>query len=86
MHKFYWKCTRLLSLVIFKEKYITQKGIKLGSSKKEVIDVYGENYYEREDTGEEIIGYFDKTKKVNIEFAFRDDLDLVMVYKIDWKG
>lgn len=68
------------------KKYITQKGIKLGSSKEDVIDVYGENYYEREDTGTEIIGYFDKTKKVNIEFAFSDDLDLVMVSKIDWKG
>ncbi|OIJ14410.1 hypothetical protein BKP37_08695 [Anaerobacillus alkalilacustris] len=63
-------------------KFKTQKGIELGSSKENVIHAYGENYYEREDTGQKIIGYFDKTKKVNIEFGFSEYLDSVMVSKI----
>lgn len=64
-------------------KYKTKKGMELGSSKEDVIHAYGENYYVREDTGTEIIGYFDKRKKVNIEFGFSEDLDSVMVSKID---
>ncbi|WJN46450.1 MULTISPECIES: hypothetical protein [Priestia] len=57
-------------------KYGTEKGIHTGDSKKDVIRAYGENYYEREDTGATIIGYFDKTHKLNIEFSL-DDKDKV---------
>ncbi|WP_209368727.1 hypothetical protein [Priestia megaterium] len=54
-------------------KYGTEKGIHTGDSKKDVIRAYGENYYEREDTGATIIGYFDKTHKLNIEFSLDDN-------------
>ncbi|MGB3569862.1 MAG: hypothetical protein WBA30_22265 [Priestia megaterium] len=57
-------------------KYGTEKGIHTSDSKKDVIRVYGENYYEREDTGATIIGYFDKNHKLNIEFSL-DDKDKV---------
>lgn len=62
--------------------YTTTKGITIGSSKEDVIQKYGKNYYEREDTGAKIIGYFDKIKKVNIEFAFDKTLIIIMVSKI----
>ncbi|MDO6849871.1 hypothetical protein Q4S57_18170 [Priestia megaterium] len=57
-------------------KYDTQKGIHTGDSKQSVVRAYGKNYYEREDTGATIIGYFDKTHKLNIEFSL-DDKDKV---------
>lgn len=54
------------------DAYQTAKGITKGVSKNEVIREYGDRYYEREDSGSTIIGYFDKTKKVNIEFTLND--------------
>ncbi|PVE75002.1 hypothetical protein [Priestia megaterium] len=61
---------------LISSKYSTEKGIHTGDSKKDVIRAYGENYYEREDTGATIIGYFDKNHKLNIEFSL-DDKDKV---------
>ena len=54
-------------------KYSTSKGISEGSSKKDVIKAYGENFYERTDSGATIIGYFDKENKINIEFGMSND-------------
>ncbi|WP_407406235.1 hypothetical protein, partial [Peribacillus sp.] len=45
--------------------YKTSKKITKGSSKEDVIQEYGENYYERDDSGAKIMGYFDKNQKVN---------------------
>ncbi|MBU3570213.1 hypothetical protein IUJ58_03735 [Priestia aryabhattai] len=66
-------------------KYSTGKGIHTGDSKKDVIRAYGENYYEREDTGATIIGYFDKNHKLNIEFSLddKDKVGGIMVQKIN---
>ncbi|AEN90469.1 MULTISPECIES: hypothetical protein [Priestia] len=66
-------------------KYGTEKGIHTGDSKKDVIMAYGENYYEREDTGATIIGYFDKTHKLNIEFSLddKDKVGGILVQKIN---
>lgn len=66
-------------------KYGTEKGIHTGDSKKDVIMAYGENYYEREDTGATIIGYFDKTHKLNIEFSLddKDKVGGVLVQKLN---
>ncbi|WP_367041387.1 hypothetical protein [Priestia megaterium] len=61
---------------LISSKYSTEKGIHTGDSKKDVIRAYGENYYEREDTGATIVGYFDKNHKLNIEFSL-DDKDKV---------
>ena len=54
-------------------KYSTSKGISEGSSKKDVIKAYGENFYGRTDSGANIIGYFDKENKINIEFGMSND-------------
>lgn len=66
-------------------KYGTEKSIHTGDSKKDVIMAYGENYYEREDTGATIIGYFDKTHKLNIEFSLddKDKVGGILVQKIN---
>jgi len=61
---------------LLSNKYATEKGIHTGDSKQSVVRAYGKNYYEREDTGATIIGYFDKTHKLNIEFSL-DDKDKV---------
>ena len=64
-------------------KYSTSKGISEGSSKKDVIKAYGENFYERTDSGATIIGYFDKENKVNIEFGMSNDkVDGIIVTEI----
>ena len=54
-------------------KYCTSKGVSKESSKKDVIKAYGENIYERTDSGASIIGYFDKENKINIEFGMSND-------------
>ena len=64
-------------------KYRTSKGISEGSSKKDVIKAYGENSYERTDSGATIIGYFDKENKINIEFGMSNDkVDGIIVAEI----
>ncbi|MBQ4866834.1 hypothetical protein IHQ11_10030 [Priestia megaterium] len=70
---------------LISSKYSTEKGIHTGDSKKGVIRAYGENYYEREDTGATIIGYFDKTHKLNIEFSLDDNSKVggILVQKIN---
>ncbi|RFU66131.1 hypothetical protein [Bacillus sp. V59.32b] len=54
-------------------KYKTAKGVAVGSHKSEVIDAYGDNYYERTEKGAPIIGYFDKVNHINMEFGFSED-------------
>ena len=65
--------------------YKTTKGIMKGNSKEDVLQAYGESYYERNDSGAKVIGYFDKTKKVNIEFSFNDSevVEGIMVSEIN---
>ena len=50
---------------------------------EDVIQAYGGNYYEREDSGARIIGYFDKTQKVNMEFSFNETIEGIIVSKIN---
>ncbi|MGG0585210.1 hypothetical protein ABE049_13005 [Priestia megaterium] len=70
---------------LLSDKYATEKGIHTGDSKQDVSKVYGENYYEREDTGATIIGYFDKNHKLNIEFSLddKDKVGGILVQKIN---
>jgi hypothetical protein len=70
----------------FKENYQTSKGIRVGDTKNEVVTTYSENYYERNDTGSEIIGYFDKDNMINIEFAFeKNKVEGVIIEKVGWR-
>lgn len=59
----------VVGYTLYTDKYGTAKGIRIGSSKTDVINSYGENYYKRDDTGAKIYGYFDKSNKLNLEFA-----------------
>jgi hypothetical protein len=63
-------------------KYKTVKIIYKGSSKEEVIEAYGDNYYERTDSGAEVIGYFDKTNKLNIEFTINEEVVGILISNI----
>lgn len=51
----------------------TASGITVGSSKKDVIEEYGDTFYERTETGVNVIGYFDKENKINIEFILTEE-------------
>jgi hypothetical protein len=50
----------------------TEKGISLGNSITNVLQAYGENYYERMEQGAEIIGYYDRKKEWTLEFWYYD--------------
>ncbi len=65
------------------DKYSSLKGITKGDSKENIITKYGENYYQRDETGLKVIGYFDKENKVNIEFSLDDTVEGIMVSKIN---
>ncbi|RAS71679.1 hypothetical protein [Priestia endophytica] len=67
----------------YSDKYSATKGITKGDPKKEIIKKYGESYYQRNETGLKIIGYFDKKRKINIEFSLADHVEGIMVSKID---
>ncbi|MFB1049432.1 hypothetical protein [Paraliobacillus sp. JSM ZJ581] len=64
-------------------KYQTDKGIYIGSSKEDVIEAYGDSYYETTDTGANIIGYFDKSNQINIEFSLDSDVIGILVTGIN---
>lgn len=54
--------------------YQTVKGIKVGSSKEEVIQQYGSNYYtNKENKSYKRIGYFDKESNRHIEFFLKNN-------------
>jgi hypothetical protein len=57
----------------FIENHSTFRGITAGDPSEKVIKTYGPNYYERTDTGADIIGYFDKQHNINIEFSFYEN-------------
>ncbi len=46
----------------------TAKGIEIGSTKREIIALYGSSYYKRSEQGVDIIGYVDHKYDVTIEF------------------
>lgn len=53
----------------FSDKQYKSQKVAIGSSKHAVITEYGEDYYARDDSSAEVVGYFDKEKGINIEFA-----------------
>ncbi|EJS73976.1 hypothetical protein [Bacillus cereus] len=60
---------KIVRLIIGENKELkTAKGIGLGSTKQDVIDSYGSNYYERTEQGTTIIGYADHKLYVTLEF------------------
>ncbi|GAA5416853.1 hypothetical protein Pryu01_01892 [Paraliobacillus ryukyuensis] len=51
------------------EQYNKNKNVAIGSTRQDIITKYGENYYTRDDSGTEVLGYFDKYKGIDIEFS-----------------
>ncbi|RAS90827.1 hypothetical protein A3863_07530 (plasmid) [Priestia endophytica] len=46
----------------------TAKGITIGSSKKDILSLYGSHYYKRVEQGTDIIGYIDQKLHITLEF------------------
>ncbi|GAB6419473.1 hypothetical protein bcgnr5372_18920 [Bacillus luti] len=60
---------KIVRLMIGENKELkTVKGIGIGSTKQDVINSYGSNYYERTEQGTTIIGYVDHKRYVTLEF------------------
>jgi predicted small lipoprotein YifL len=68
--------------LISNNQYKTEKNIYRGSSKEDVVRAYGDHNYKRTDTGAEVIGYFDKTNKLNIEFTIDEQVVGILVSDI----
>ncbi|MFG6120168.1 hypothetical protein [Thalassobacillus sp. B23F22_16] len=69
--------------ILTHERYATARNVTIGDTKEDVIETYGKNYYERSDTGATVIGYFDKRRNQNIEFAYDEEvLEGIMVSTI----
>lgn len=66
---------KLVEYRIAIKKYPSNKQIKVGNKKQNVIEEYGENYYTKKngDGSVSSIGYFDKTNNLHIEFGLLDD-------------
>lgn len=60
--------------VIYSSRHESARSIRIGHSIDEVIQAYGDHYYERKDTGMKIIGYYDHINHVDIEFGIDDEL------------
>lgn len=60
---------KIVRLMIGENKELkVAKGIGLGSTKQDIINTYGSNYYERTEQGTAIIGYVDHKLHVTLEF------------------
>lgn len=69
----------------FNNKYRTAKGITVGDTKEDVIQAYGENFYERVESGLDTIGYFDKENMINLEIGFKENkIALVIIEKVGY--
>lgn len=53
---------------LFENPLQTSKGIKLGSTKAEVLSKYGDHYYKSYEQGADIIGYIDHKQHITLEF------------------
>ena len=68
----------------FNNNYQTAKGISVGDTKEIVIQAYGENFYERVESGLNTIGYFDKEHRINLEFGFKENkTEVVIIEKVE---
>jgi len=79
---------KVVSIQASNKKYKTVKGLTVGSTKAEIIEAYGKNYYQRTDTGANILGYIDKGHKINLEFSLDHNkvMGLILTYMNDPAG
>ena len=63
----------------FNNNYQTAKGITVSDTKENVIQAYGENFYERVESGLDTIGYFDKENMINLEIGFKENKTVVII-------
>ncbi|TKD72468.1 hypothetical protein [Pseudalkalibacillus hwajinpoensis] len=78
------KTGEMTRLIIYNSNLETEKGIKIGDKKEDVINAYGSNQYFRSEQGANIIGYVDKKREKSIEFWLIDNK--VNMYRFDNKS
>ncbi len=59
---------KISCFLLFTNEYEFNNDTIINQSKDEIVSRYGSNYYLREDTGSNILGYFDKENNYNLEF------------------
>ncbi|MBP2240339.1 hypothetical protein J2Z40_000894 [Cytobacillus eiseniae] len=71
---------KLVKYFIAKQPEIqTSKNISTGDNKTDVINSYGNNFYEREEGGTKLIGYIDKKNNLYIEFGLSEEKILLFI-------
>ncbi|SDM68040.1 hypothetical protein [Sediminibacillus halophilus] len=58
-------------------------GDLIGRSEQAVLQAFGDDYYERVDTGTDVIGYFDKPNQINIEFIVNETVTGIILSEIE---
>lgn len=64
----------ILGYMVYHKDFETEKGIKIGDSREDVVQAYGQNYYTMKMSEKDFIGYVDKDNGLTIRFHLKDDL------------
>jgi len=67
------KNNKIIRIILSTNEYKTIKGITIGNEIDDIMDLYGREFYQREEQGTKIIGYYDKKSNVTIEFWTYDN-------------
>ncbi|SDK36088.1 hypothetical protein [Sediminibacillus albus] len=67
---------------IGKDVFNSEIATLIGKSKEEIVKLLGNDYYERNDTGSVVIGYFDKSHQKNIELIMDETVTGIIVSEI----
>ena len=73
---------KIIRFVINDKDTASERNIKIGDSKKEIIKAYGNNYYKRVEQGTNIIGYTDRKNKTSLEFWMYEEK--VIFFRLDY--
>ncbi|QTM98268.1 hypothetical protein ERJ70_02410 [Sediminibacillus dalangtanensis] len=66
-----------------KNNFSSGIGDLIGKPEQAVYKLFGDDYYERTDTGTDVIGYFDKPNKINMEFTVDETVTGIIVSEIE---
>ncbi len=58
-------------------------GDLIGKSEQAVFQAFGDDYYKRMDTGTNVIGYFDKQSKINMEFTVDETVTGIILSEVE---
>lgn len=73
---------KIIRFIINNKNTPTEKNIKIGDNKEEIISLYGKSYYKRIEQGTDILGYVDRKNKTSLEFWMYNDK--VVFFRLDY--